>query len=213
MKNENEIIDVVLLMGGSGTGKTYLASVLMAMAKGRFHQVVSATTRPLRQGEVEGVDYFKMTEEEFLSTEFVESAKFGSAHYGTPKSEFYKGKDLVHVLEPDGAKQIMEKFKDDPLYNIKTVLIDLPYDICRNNLLKSIEEEKEQLTSKEELSTEETARLSEIEEYIAKCEKRLSRDEKDSVKGRIETNGITPDVTITEFQDGKIWAEKVFDVL
>ena len=54
-----------MLCGPSGVGKSTLIARLLAERPGRFGFSISCTTRPQRQGETDGVDYFFKTDEEF----------------------------------------------------------------------------------------------------------------------------------------------------
>ena len=84
---------------------------------------VSCTTRPMRQGETADVDYHFLTREEFIrrreNGEFIESAEVFANCYGTLKSEVMSiaenGENVVLDIDVQGALQIMEKAKNDPL--------------------------------------------------------------------------------------------------
>ncbi|MEZ0335157.1 MAG: guanylate kinase, partial [Gemmatimonadales bacterium] len=79
---------------------------------------VSATTRPIREGEREGVDYHFLSRSEFLrrreAGEFIESATYGGNLYGTLRSEidrlFARGRHAVLDIEIEGARQIRASF-------------------------------------------------------------------------------------------------------
>jgi guanylate kinase len=81
---------------------------------------VSATTRPRRNGEVEGRDYYFLSEEEFLARvergEFLEHVVYVSGRYGTLRSEvdrvFAGGKSCVLELETVGARKVQESSPD-----------------------------------------------------------------------------------------------------
>ena len=79
---------LVVLSGPSGSGKdTVLKGVLEKMDGDAFLSV-SMTTRAMRRGEREGVDYFFVSEEQFQKNIendlMLEYAKYGSNYYGTP---------------------------------------------------------------------------------------------------------------------------------
>ena len=85
---------------------------------------VSYTSRPKREHEIDGVDYYFVTAEEFeekiSNDEFLEYAKVQyGAYYGTPKKEIVEqlntGKDVILEIDVQGAKQIKEKFPDTVL--------------------------------------------------------------------------------------------------
>jgi guanylate kinase len=76
---------------------------------------VSATTRPRRPGEVEGRDYFYLSDEEFETSiargDFLEWARFAGHLYGTPKKavdqQLAAGKDVILEIELEGAREVL----------------------------------------------------------------------------------------------------------
>jgi guanylate kinase len=84
---------------------------------GEFWVSISATTRSARHNEVDGVDYFFYTEEEFdsaiKSALFLEWASFAGARYGTPRKPvedaLRDGKSVLLEIEIAGAKQVKER--------------------------------------------------------------------------------------------------------
>ena len=82
---------------------------------------ISYTSRPKREHEIDGVDYYFVTKEEFEkkieNDEFLEYAQVHyGAYYGTPKKEIQekldKGKDVILEIDVQGAKIVKEKFPD-----------------------------------------------------------------------------------------------------
>jgi guanylate kinase len=79
-----------------------------------FHFVVTATTRPQRPGETEGVDYFFVEEQEFLDMidkgELIEHALVYNDHKGVPRQQIREamdsGQDVVMRVDVQGAKTI-----------------------------------------------------------------------------------------------------------
>ncbi len=108
---------LLVLSSPSGGGKTSIAKNLL-QARDDLGYSVSATTRPMRSGEREGVDYHFLTRDEFLrrreAGEFVESATYGGHLYGTLRSEidrlFAQGRHAVLDIEIEGARQIRKSF-------------------------------------------------------------------------------------------------------
>jgi guanylate kinase len=108
---------LLVLSSPSGGGKTSIAKNLL-QARDDLGYSVSATTRPMRPGEREGVDYHFLTRDEFLrrreAGEFVESATYGGHLYGTLRSEidrlFAHGRHAVLDIEIEGARQIRKSF-------------------------------------------------------------------------------------------------------
>jgi guanylate kinase len=108
---------LLVLSSPSGGGKSSIARNLL-QGRDDLGYSVSATTRPMREGEREGVDYHFITREEFLrrkqAGEFLESATYGGHLYGTLRSEveriFARGRHAVLDIEIEGARQIRASF-------------------------------------------------------------------------------------------------------
>ena len=108
---------LLVLSSPSGGGKTTIAKSLL-QARDDLGYSVSATTRPRREGEREGVDYHFLSREEFLrrveAGEFLEWATYAGNLYGTLRSEidriFSRGRTAVLDVEIEGARQIRATF-------------------------------------------------------------------------------------------------------
>lgn len=99
---------IIVLVGESASGKSTLARWLSDYDKS-FSRVVTYTTRPMRDGEVDGVDYHFISNEEFNKLAargfFIETGKYREWQYGTAK-DFDLTKDSVVVLTPAGARAL-----------------------------------------------------------------------------------------------------------
>jgi len=103
---------LVTLSGGTCSGKNYLLSQMVGAG---FQRVVSTTTRPPRDGEVEGVEYYFISDEESRKIEaedgFAELMQYGAFRYGVTKAEFddklAKGA-CVLIVEPKGMESYTE---------------------------------------------------------------------------------------------------------
>ena len=113
---------IFVISGPSGVGKgTVVGQVLKNVDN--IYLSVSATTRQIREGEKEGVNYFFKTKKEFQemidSDQFLEWAEFAGDFYGSPKFNINNylscGKDVILEIEIQGAKQIKEKCPDSVL--------------------------------------------------------------------------------------------------
>jgi len=119
---QKEPLHVVVLSGPSGSGKSTIVDRLIETAAVSLMKVVSATTRAPRTGEVEGEDYYFLTQEEFdrrrKNGEFLEYAEvYGSGYwYGTLKSELERARshEKWAFLEIDvqGALKVMKDFPE-----------------------------------------------------------------------------------------------------
>ena len=107
---------VFVLTGPSGVGKGTVVSEVLKKVD-NIYLSVSATTRPKREGEKEGVNYFFKTKEEFQemvkADKLLEWAEFAGDFYGSPKFSVNNylscGKDVLLEIELQGAKQIKQK--------------------------------------------------------------------------------------------------------
>lgn len=111
---------IIVIVAPSGTGKSTLIQRLVQDVN-NLTWSVSCTTRPKRAGEVDGKDYFFITERDFLTqkdnNEFIEWAKVHSNYYGTLKSfvdqGLNEGKFLLFDLDVQGCDQIKELYGDE----------------------------------------------------------------------------------------------------
>jgi len=116
-KNNKGVL--VIVSGPSGAGKsTIISRVSQLRSDIRFS--VSATTRAPREGEVDGVNYYFKTQEEFWdmikADAFLEHAEYVGNSYGTPAApvdeNIEAGYTVILDIEVQGAAQIMEKRPD-----------------------------------------------------------------------------------------------------
>ena len=105
----------IVISGPSGTGKT---SVIKELCEGdsTLEFSISATTRPPRSDEINGVDYHFLDQTEFENLiqcgGFLEWVKYGGYYYGTLKSTvestIEKGKDLILEIDVHGAMKVKD---------------------------------------------------------------------------------------------------------
>ena len=113
---------MVVISGFSGSGKGTLMKALLERYP-NYALSVSCTTRAPRPGEVNGRDYYFVSEEEFCRMirdgELVEYACYCGRYYGTPRAyveqRMAEGKDVLLEVEIQGALQIKEKFPETVL--------------------------------------------------------------------------------------------------
>lgn len=110
---------LIVISAPSGTGKTTLVKRLLERESNMIASV-SFTTRPLRENEIEGVDYFFVDKSEFkrmvAMEEFLEHATVFGNYYGTQKeivsNNLKKGLNVILEIDWQGAQQIREKMSD-----------------------------------------------------------------------------------------------------
>ena len=112
----------VILSSPSGGGKTTIAHKLLA-ARQDVGYSVSCTTRPSREGELDGRDYHFLSLEQFkkgqAAHDFAESAEVHGHLYGTLRAEVDRvlssGKHVIMDIDVQGAKQFARAFPDSVL--------------------------------------------------------------------------------------------------
>ena len=112
----------IILSSPSGGGKTTIARRLLDV-RDDIGYSVSCTTRPPREGEVEGKDYYFRSREEFelgrKAGEFAESAEVHGHLYGTLRSEVDRvlasGKHVMMDIDVQGTRQFQVAFPDSLL--------------------------------------------------------------------------------------------------
>lgn len=106
---------MLVLSSPSGAGKTTLSRLLLEEDE-NIMMSVSVTTRPPREGEVDGKDYFFKSTEEFglmrNRGELLEHAKVFDNYYGTPSAPvdvaLAEGRDVLFDIDWQGTQQLME---------------------------------------------------------------------------------------------------------
>lgn len=111
---------LVVISGPSGVGKGTVRKSLFEMKNHNLVYSVSMTTRPPREGERDGVDYYfvdrKTFEQNIKEDKFLEWAEFVGHYYGTPREkveqELDAGHEVVLEIEVEGALQVRDKMKE-----------------------------------------------------------------------------------------------------
>jgi guanylate kinase len=135
---------IFIITAPSGAGKTSVTTNVISKLKGiiPIEKVITITTRPKRVGEVNGVDYVFLSNEEFLKREktgfFLETTKYNENYYGSPASivqDMKNGKSFIIITDTVGAIN----FKKNIIPDAVTIWITVP-DI--EELRKRLEKRK-----------------------------------------------------------------------
>lgn len=120
----------IIIVGKGASGKNVL---MERFEKRGFRHLVSHTTRPMRDCEVDGKEYHFVSNEEFEKMinegKFVEYQKFGGFYYGTSTKEW----DLseVAIMAPQGIQNLRDLGIRE---NCFVIYIDIPYHTRRDRL-------------------------------------------------------------------------------
>ena len=123
---------IFAIMGKASTGKDTLTKMLSEMLE--LPIALSFTTRPMRAGEKQGVEYNFISDDDFwdlhgcdLLAEYTsyEVASGETWHYGLTKEELEKAEYVLVIVNPDGFRQLTEIYGD----KVCSILIDAPADV------------------------------------------------------------------------------------
>lgn len=103
---------IIALIGMAGSGKDTLMQAMLSAYPTIFHEVIGCTTRPPREGEIDGVNYHFLTEAEFfdkcVANEVLESCWFNNWQYGTLKSALSAERVNIGVFSPEGIRNLLK---------------------------------------------------------------------------------------------------------
>lgn len=101
---------IIALIGKAGSGKDTMLHQIVE-ANPDFHEIISCTTRPQREGEVHGVNYFYLTPEQFgdkiIHNEMLEATYFNDQFYGTSYESLRSDAINVGVFNPTGIESLL----------------------------------------------------------------------------------------------------------
>lgn len=97
---------IIALMGEAGAGKDYLLKQAIYRYP-ELHEIISCTTRPKREGEIDGKNYYFMTDEEFAAARLLEATEFNSWHYGTSVDALDPSAANIGVFNPAGVRSLL----------------------------------------------------------------------------------------------------------
>lgn len=167
---------VIVISGPSGVGKDTIARQIIGQKPDSFYFVVTATTRPPREGERDGHDYFFLTSDDFAhmieENELLEYAIVYNDYKGIPKKQIrdalVSGKDVIMRVDVQGAATVRKLIP-------QAIFIFLMTE-SEEELVKRLKERKsetaEGLNLRIATARQEMKRLNEFDYYIVNAEDR-----------------------------------------
>ncbi len=122
---------IFCIVGKSGSGKDTFYKAVMEKYRGRLTPIIPCTTRPMREGEVSGENYFFVTDAELRRLErenkIIEKREYHTVQglwtYFTPKFELEPGRDYILITTLEGVHSFIAAFGEDA---VRPVYLTLP---------------------------------------------------------------------------------------
>lgn len=193
---------LIVFSGPSGVGKGTVRQEIFSTPDHQFEYSVSMTTRPKRPGEVDGVDYFFRTREEFEDLikkgQMLEYAEYVGNYYGTPltyvNETLDKGIDVFLEIEVQGALQVKKKVPD----GVFIFLTPPDLDELKDRLVGRGTDSEEVIRQRIERAKEEIALMREYDYAVVNDEVPLATER---VKRIIEVEHFRVDRVIGRYND------------
>ena len=193
---------LIVFSGPSGVGKGTVRQEIFSTPDHKFEYSVSMTTRQKRPGEVDGVDYFFRTREEFeeliKNGQMLEYAEYVENYYGTPltyvNETLDKGIDVFLEIEVQGALQVKKKVPD----GVFIFLTPPDLDELKDRLVGRGTDSEEVIRQRIERAKEEIALMREYDYAVVNDEVPLAAER---VKRIIEAEHFRVDRVIGRYND------------
>ncbi len=169
---------LVVLSGPSGVGKDAALAGLKKLDR-PWHFVVTATTRPRRPNEQDGVDYIFLDTESFLKMrdrgELLECAEVYGCWYGVPRSQVTQGlqagRDVILKVDVQGAETV-RRLAPEALF---IFMVPDTFDELRNRLAQRMTEDSAEAELRLSIAWEEMGRVGEFEYRVVNKNDRLDQ--------------------------------------
>lgn len=137
----NDKYTIIAMMGPAGSGKdTIIKAMVTNKIISNLQPIIGCTTRPIREGEQDGVNYHFLTNEQFadqvINGEMLEATCFNNWHYGTSIKDLNKNAINIGVYTPE-AIDILREYSNINLFVAYIIASD------KTRLLRQLNREKE----------------------------------------------------------------------
>lgn len=179
--------DVFVITGPSGVGKGTLIGRLRERIPG-LELSTSATTRSPRAGERDGIDYFFLSEEEFLrrveAAEFIEHARYSGNLYGTLRSEVQRkaaaATGVILEIELQGARQIRASMPEA----VQVFIAPPEFEVLRRRLEGRGTDDPEAIEARLKVAAEELEARDEFEHQVVNDDLDLAEERLEAIVRR-----------------------------
>ena len=186
---------LIIFSGPSGVGKGTIRKHIVKDRSLNLAYSISMTTRAPRNKEVDGVDYYFVSREEFQrnidNDNFLEHAEFVGNCYGTPKSYVEElrnnGKNVFLEIEINGASQVLSKVKDPGVVSI--FLLPPSIEALETRIRRRKTESEELIQARLNKGRSEMTQATNYQYVVVNDKiKRAAKEIIDIIKKRIEEN-------------------------
>lgn len=193
---------LVVISAPSGCGKDTIVNEIVKEMGDEASVSVSMTTREMRPGEEEGVNYYYVSVDQFKKNiengEMLEYTRYGSNYYGTPvgpvKEKLREGKTVFLIIEVEGGENVKKVFPDC----VKIFVIPPSMEVLSNRLRGRGTDNEEAIATRLEIARTELQRAVEYD-YIV--ENDVLQDAVEDVKAIIKAEKLRMNIMQTKLRE------------
>lgn len=193
---------LVVISAPSGCGKDTIVNEIVKEMGDKASVSVSMTTREMRPGEEEGVNYYYVSVDQFKKNiengEMLEYTRYGSNYYGTPvgpvKEKLREGKTVFLIIEVEGGENVKKVFPDC----VKIFVIPPSMEVLSNRLRGRGTDNEEAIATRLEIARTELQRAVEYD-YIV--ENDVLQDAVEDVKAIIKAEKLRINIMQTKLRE------------
>ena len=161
---------LIVVSAPSGCGKDTIVNEVVKRMQGEVHISVSMTTRPMREGEEEGINYFYVSVDEFKdkiqNNEILEYTVYSGNYYGTPagpvRQQLENGKTVILIIEVEGGENVKKLFPEA----VKVFVIPPTFNALADRLRGRGTDDEEIIEKRLEIAKDELSRACEYDYII-----------------------------------------------
>lgn len=161
---------LIVVSAPSGCGKDTIVKEVLSKMQDQVCLSVSMTTRPMRDGEIEGVNYYFVSSDEFKNKiengEILEYTVYNGNYYGTPaepvRKQLENGKTVILIIEVEGGENVKKLFPDA----LKVFIIPPSFGTLEERLRGRGTDDDEMIKKRLEIALEELKRANEYDYII-----------------------------------------------